>query len=94
MKFIKNPRQNAGESIAKTTYTTEVDRPRSDVDVHEIVDNSALQMIGDSVHVKASPDVDDLDVRELPASSKPSQFRKVNLEKLFLIILKISKLRF
>lgn len=48
------------------TVATQVDGTRRDVDVHQVVDNSALDVIEDAVHQVATSHVHDLDVGQIP----------------------------
>lgn len=44
----------------------QVDGPGGDVDVHEVVNNPALNVVLHSVHQVSAAHIEDLDVGELP----------------------------
>lgn len=48
------------------TVATQVDRARSDVDVHEVVDDAALDMVQHPVDHVALAHIHDFDIREIP----------------------------
>ena len=49
------------------SVATQVDGPRGDVDVHEVVDDPALDVVLDPVHQVPAAHVEDLNVRQVPA---------------------------
>jgi len=55
------------------SMSTEVDWPRSHMDVHEVVDNSALDVIHYSVHKVTPSNVHNFNVRKIPFVSKQQQ---------------------
>lgn len=48
----------------------QVDGAWCDVDVHEVVDDPALNVVLDPVHQVPAAHVEDLDVRQIPAKTK------------------------
>lgn len=47
---------------------TQVDGARRDVDVHQVVDDSALDVVHDAVHQVTTAHVHDLNVGQVPAT--------------------------
>ena len=61
---------NAPQQVELTlSVATQIDGPRRDVDVHEVVDDPALDVVLDPVHQVSAAHVEDLDVGELPVQS-------------------------
>lgn len=56
---------------------TQVDGPRGDVDVHEVVDDPALNVVLDPVHQVSAAHVEDFNVRQVPAGRRGER-RKVS----------------
>lgn len=48
----------------------EVDRARRDVDVHEVVHYTALDVVLDTIHQISGAHVEDLNVREMPTKQE------------------------
>lgn len=58
---------------------TQVDGPRRHVDVHEVVDDPALDVVLDPINQVPAAHVEDLDVGQVPAQSSRLQSPKANL---------------
>lgn len=62
------------------TMATQVDGTRRDVDVHQVVDDSALDVIEDAVHQVTAAHVHDLYIGQIPAETTGSVERLAWLE--------------
>lgn len=58
------------------TVATQVDGPRGDVDVHEVVDDPALNVVLDPVHQVSAAHVEDFNVRQVPAERRGKETQK------------------
>lgn len=58
---------------------TQVDGPRRHVDVHEVVDDPALDVVLDPINQVPAAHVEDLDVGQVPAQSCRLQSPNANL---------------
>lgn len=60
------------------TVATQVDGPRGDVDVHEVVDDPALNVVLDPVHQVSAAHVEDFNVRQVPAQRRGKRPKSVS----------------
>lgn len=58
---------------------TEVDWPRSHMDIHEVVDDPALDVIHYSVHKVTPSDIHNFNIRKIPFTSKQKRFIRFHI---------------